>query len=153
MFNPYYTKVYCTWLVTLFETLPSAHSDKFFLRKIQINLVTFTLRTISFLLQVKVIRIHMLFVEVLLCHSIYIFAAVIFLANFWPNYLNMMNKLTIFPLVNHPTKQFMIIMLTHFSPISHFYAPWKRQKTICLTLGFLTFPVSIEMWHSTKMGL
>ena len=25
--------------------------------------------------------------------------------------------------------------LTHFSPVSHFYTPWKRQKTF----GFLTF--------------
>ena len=24
-------------------------------------------------------------------------------------------------------------LLTHFSPVSHFYTPWKRQK------GFLTF--------------
>ena len=31
--------------------------------------------------------------------------------------------------------------LTHFSPVSHFYTPWKRQKT----LG------GIEMWHWTKM--
>ena len=38
-------------------------------------------------------------------------------------------------------------LLTHFSPMSHFYTPWKRQKTI----GFLTFS-GIEMWHWTKMG-
>ena len=25
--------------------------------------------------------------------------------------------------------------LTHFSPVLHFYTPWKRQKTF----GFLTF--------------
>ena len=31
-------------------------------------------------------------------------------------------------------------MLTHFSPILHFYTPWKRQKTI----DFLIFPVSIK---------
>ena len=33
--------------------------------------------------------------------------------------------------------------LTHFSPVSHFYTPWK---------GFLTFSGGIEMWHWTKMG-
>ena len=33
--------------------------------------------------------------------------------------------------------------------MSHFYSPWKRQKTI----GFLTFSGGIEMWHWTKMGL
>ena len=38
--------------------------------------------------------------------------------------------------------------LTHFSPVSHFYTPWKRQKTF----GFLTFSGGIEMWHWTKMG-
>ena len=37
--------------------------------------------------------------------------------------------------------------LTHFSPVSHFYTPWKRQKTF----GFLTFSWSIEMWRWTKM--
>ena len=34
-----------------------------------------------------------------------------------------------------------------FSPMSHFYTPWKRQKTY----GFLTFSGGIEMWHWTKM--
>ena len=38
--------------------------------------------------------------------------------------------------------------MTHFSPISHFYIPWKRQKTI----GFLPFSGRIVMWHWTKMG-
>ena len=38
--------------------------------------------------------------------------------------------------------------LTHFSTVSHFYIPWKRQKT----KGFLTFAGYIEMWHWTKMG-
>ena len=38
--------------------------------------------------------------------------------------------------------------LTHFSPVSHLYIPWKRQKS----KGFLTFSGSIEMWHWTKMG-
>ena len=38
--------------------------------------------------------------------------------------------------------------LTHFSPMSHFYTPWKSQKTI----GFLTFSEGIKMWHWTKMG-
>ena len=37
---------------------------------------------------------------------------------------------------------------THFSPVSHFYTPWKRQKNF----GFLTFSGGIEMWHWTKMG-
>ena len=32
-------------------------------------------------------------------------------------------------------------VLTHFSPMSHFYTPRKRQKTI----GFLTFSGFIEM--------
>ena len=38
--------------------------------------------------------------------------------------------------------------LIYFSPMSHFYTPWKRQKTY----GFLTFLGGIEMWHWTKMG-
>ena len=33
--------------------------------------------------------------------------------------------------------------LTHFSPVSNFYTPWKRQKTKV----FLTFSGVIEMWH------
>ena len=37
---------------------------------------------------------------------------------------------------------------THFSPVPHFYTPWKRQKAF----GFLTFSGGIEMWHWTKMG-
>ena len=40
------------------------------------------------------------------------------------------------------------LILTHFSPVSYFYIPWKRQKTV----GFLTFSEDIEMWHWTKMG-
>ena len=39
-------------------------------------------------------------------------------------------------------------LLTHFSPVSDFYTPWKSQKTF----GFLTFPRGIEIWHWTKMG-
>ena len=39
--------------------------------------------------------------------------------------------------------------LTHFNPVSHFYTPWKRQKTF----GFLTFSGGMEMWHWTKNGL
>ena len=35
--------------------------------------------------------------------------------------------------------------LTHFSPVSHFYTPWKGQS-------FLAFSGGIEMWHWTKMG-
>ena len=45
-------------------------------------------------------------------------------------------------------------VLTHFSPVSHFYTPWKRQKTFGFTpwkrqktKGFLTFSGGIEMWH------
>ena len=34
--------------------------------------------------------------------------------------------------------------LTHLSPVSHFYTPWKRQETF----GFLTFSGGIEMWHT-----
>ena len=37
---------------------------------------------------------------------------------------------------------------TYFSPMSHFYTPWKRQKSY----GFLTFSEVIEMWHWTKMS-
>ena len=35
------------------------------------------------------------------------------------------------------------LYLTHFSPVSHFYSPWKRQKTF----GFLTFSGAIEMTY------
>ena len=45
------------------------------------------------------------------------------------------------------TDFFQDCFLTHFSPMSHFYTTWKRQKTI----GFLTFSGVIEMWHWTKM--
>ena len=31
--------------------------------------------------------------------------------------------------------------------MSHFYTPWKRQKTFC----FLTFSGGIEMWHCTAL--
>ena len=41
-----------------------------------------------------------------------------------------------------------VVPLTHFSPVSHFHVPWKRQKT----KGFLKFSGGIEMWHWTKMG-
>ena len=40
------------------------------------------------------------------------------------------------------------VLLTHFNLVSHFYTPWKRQKTF----GFLTFSGGIEIWHWTKMG-
>ena len=43
---------------------------------------------------------------------------------------------------------FKTFWLTHFSPMPHFYTPWKRQKTY----GFLTFSGGIEMWHWTKIG-
>ena len=38
--------------------------------------------------------------------------------------------------------------LTHFSPVWHFYTPWKRQKT----KGFQTFLGGIEMSLWTNMG-
>ena len=53
-----------------------------------------------------------------------------------------------------------LLILTHFSSVSHFYTPWKRQKT----KGFLMFSGDIEnqrfsdvfrgveMWHWTKMS-
>ena len=44
--------------------------------------------------------------------------------------------------------KFLMFSLTHFSSVSHFYTPWKRQKTF----GFLTFSGGMEMWHWTKMG-
>ena len=39
-------------------------------------------------------------------------------------------------------------LLTRFSPMLHFYTPWKREKTRV----FLTFSEGTEMWHWTKMG-
>ena len=41
-----------------------------------------------------------------------------------------------------------LLPFTHFSPVSHFYTPWKRRKT----KGFMTFSGGIEMWHWTKIG-
>ena len=38
--------------------------------------------------------------------------------------------------------------LANFSPMSHFYTPWKRKKTY----GFLAFSEGIEMWHWTKIA-
>ena len=38
--------------------------------------------------------------------------------------------------------------LSHFSPMLHFYTPWKCQKTF----EFLTFSGGIEMEHWAKMG-
>ena len=52
-------------------------------------------------------------------------------------------------LKNYPTvSKYPKYSLTHFSPMSHFYTPWKRQKTY----GFLTFSGGMEMWHWTKIG-
>ena len=42
----------------------------------------------------------------------------------------------------------LLIYLTHFSPMSHFYTSWKCQKIY----GFLKFSGGIEMWQWTKMG-
>ena len=39
-------------------------------------------------------------------------------------------------------------LLTHFSPLLHFYTPWKHQETF----GFLTFSGVKEMEHWVKMG-
>ena len=41
------------------------------------------------------------------------------------------------------SNMYCVIRLTHFSPVSHFYTRWKRQKTKV----FLTFSRGIEMWH------
>ena len=38
------------------------------------------------------------------------------------------------------------LRLTHFSPVSHFYTPWKPQRTY----GFLTFSGGVEIWHGLK---
>ena len=38
--------------------------------------------------------------------------------------------------------------LIHFSPVPHFYTPWKLQKT----KGFLMFSGGIEIRHWAKMG-
>ena len=46
------------------------------------------------------------------------------------------------------SNMYCVIRLTHFSPVSHFYTRWKRQKTKV----FLTFSRGIEMWHWTKMA-
>ena len=40
------------------------------------------------------------------------------------------------------------MLLIYFSPMSHFYTPLKRQKTI----GCLTFSGGVEMLHWTKIG-
>ena len=45
-------------------------------------------------------------------------------------------------------KWYIIQCLTHLSPVSYFYTPWKRQKIF----GFLMFSGGIEMWHWTKIG-
>ena len=46
-----------------------------------------------------------------------------------------------------PKPFYRVSLLTHFSPVSHFYTPWKRQETF----GFLTFSGGMEMWHWTKI--
>ena len=40
-----------------------------------------------------------------------------------------------------------LVFLTHFSPVLHFYIPWKSQKT----KGFLMFSGGIDMDHWAKM--
>ena len=41
------------------------------------------------------------------------------------------------------TRKIDLFPLTHFSPMFHFYTPWKRPKT----KGFWTFSEGIEMKH------
>ena len=66
------------------------------------------------------------------------------------NYKNVpSHEITSFPeLVKLENSKWRIYFLTNFSPVSHLYTLWKRQKT----KGFLTFSGGIEMWHWTKMG-
>ena len=45
--------------------------------------------------------------------------------------------------------QIFFSLLPILVPMSHFYTPWKRQKTY----GFRTFSGGIEMWRWTKNGL
>ena len=40
------------------------------------------------------------------------------------------------------------LSFTYFNSMSHFYAPWKRQKTF----GYLTSAGSVEMVDWLKMG-
>ena len=40
-----------------------------------------------------------------------------------------------------------LLLLTQFSPVSHFYTSWKHQKT----KGFLTFSGGVEMDYWAKM--
>ena len=62
------------------------------------------------------------------------------------------NKLDVFCGLPNPSKsihsEMCLTFLNHFIPMSHFYTPWKCQKTS----GFLTFLEGIEMWHWNKMG-
>ena len=60
----------------------------------------------------------------------------------WHRYLTILKK------IDFNINLMQKFLLTHFSPVSHFYTPWKRQKT----KGFLTFSGGIEMWHWAKMG-
>ena len=43
-----------------------------------------------------------------------------------------------------------VFVLTHFSPVSHFYTPWKRQKTFGAFLNLL-FMLSFknQKWYFT----
>ena len=41
-----------------------------------------------------------------------------------------------------------LVELSHFSPVFHFYTPWKRHKI----KGFLMISGGIEMEHWSKMG-
>ena len=65
---------------------------------------------------------------------------------FWPN--NIIKKDLIKKYSFLPSKTMMNANLTtHFSPMFHFYTPWKRQKT----KGFLTFLGGIEIEHWAKI--
>ena len=66
---------------------------------------------------------------------------------FWPN--NIIKKDLIKKYSFLPSKTMMNANLTtHFSPMFHFYTPWKRQKT----KGFLTFLGGTEIEHWAKIG-
>ena len=47
----------------------------------------------------------------------------------WHRYLTILKK------IDFNINLMQKFLLTHFSPVSHFYTPWKRQKI----KGFLTF--------------
>ena len=45
------------------------------------------------------------------------------------------------------TEKKVVVLLTHFSPVSHFYTPWKRQKTFGFSVTFLySLKTSENLW-------